>query len=231
MRVLGFDTATAATTVALLDGDEVREARDDPEPGARPRHTAELLALARRLLAEAGLGFADVDRIAVGTGPGSFTGLRIGVATARALAQATGAPVVLVSTLEALAAPVEHDGPVIAVVDARRGEVFAAGWHGTEQVLAPRALAPEELAALAEGGGAGVRATWLGVGDGAVKFRDLLVQAGMTVPEPGAPVHRVSAATVCRLGMRAEPASREAVVPDYLRLPDAEEALRLRRRS
>jgi tRNA threonylcarbamoyladenosine biosynthesis protein TsaB len=228
MNVLGFDTATAATAVALVAGDEVHEARDDPPPGERPRHTAELLALARDLLARAGLRFADLDRVAVGTGPGSFTGLRIGVATARALAQATGVAVAGVSTLRALAEPVEHRGPVLAVIDARRGEVFVAGWHDDEPVLAPRAMAPADLAALAEGGGAGVRSAWLAVGDGAVRFRDLLVQAGMTVPEPGSPVHRVSAATVCRLGARAEPAPRGAVVPDYLRLPDAEQALRAR---
>jgi tRNA threonylcarbamoyladenosine biosynthesis protein TsaB len=66
------------------------------------------------------------------------------------------------------------------------------------------------------------------VGDGAVRFRDLLIQAGMTVPEPPSPVHRVSAVTVCRLATGTKPAPRSAVVPDYLRLPDAEEALRAR---
>ncbi|HEY3019682.1 MAG TPA: tRNA (adenosine(37)-N6)-threonylcarbamoyltransferase complex dimerization subunit type 1 TsaB, partial [Solirubrobacteraceae bacterium] len=103
-------------------GAEPLEARDDPEPGERPRHTAQLLALARALLDRAGLAFADLDLIAVGTGPGSFTGLRIGVATARALAQATGAPVAGVSTLRALATLADDPGPetlVLPVVDAR----------------------------------------------------------------------------------------------------------------
>jgi len=229
--VLGFDTATAATAVALVTDDVELEARDDPEPGARPRHTARLLAQARELLARAGLAFADVERVAVGTGPGSFTGLRIGVATARALAYATGAPVAGVSTLEALAHTPEPPPPgtlVLAVVDARRGEVFAAGWRDGEPVLRPRAMSPTELAELAEGGGARARRPWLAVGDGAVRFREALVQAGVTVPAPDSPAHRVSAVTVCRLGAAADPAPHRAVVPDYLRLPDAEEALRAR---
>ena len=233
MNVLGFDTATSATAVGLLHGGEALEARDDPEPGERPRHTAQLLAQARTLLERAGLAFADLDRIAVGVGPGSFTGLRIGVATARALAQATGAEVAAVSTLRALAQlreePPEYGTVVLPVIDARRGEVFVAAYRADGgEVFHPRAMTPEALADLAAHSGAGERRPWLGVGDGAVRFRELLVQAGVDVPEPPSPVHRVSAVTVCRLGARAEPAPRSAVVPDYLRLPDAEEALRAR---
>ena len=101
MKVLGFDTATRATTVALLDTDrgEAIERRDDPPPGARPRHTTRLLALVVEVLDAAGVSWADVDRIAVGVGPGTFTGLRIGVATARALARAREIELVGVSTL------------------------------------------------------------------------------------------------------------------------------------
>ena len=84
------------------------------------------------------------------------------------------------------------------------------------------------LAEQAAHSGAGTHRPWLAVGDGAVRFREQLVQAGVTVPEPLSPVHRVSAITVCRLGTRAEPAQRTEVVPDYLRRPDAEEALRAR---
>jgi tRNA threonylcarbamoyladenosine biosynthesis protein TsaB len=92
-------------------------------------------------------------------------------------------------------------------------------------------MTPAQLAELAAHSGAGTRRSWLAVGDGAVRFRDLLVEAGVTVPEPPSPVHRVSAVTVCRLAARAEPAPDRAVVPDYLRLPDAEEALRARRQA
>jgi tRNA threonylcarbamoyladenosine biosynthesis protein TsaB len=220
--LLAFDTATPSTVVGLDTGSEVLEARDDRAPGERPRHAQELLGLARSLLGRAGLAFGDVERVAVGVGPGSFTGLRIGVSTARSLAQATGAELVALSTLRALAVAAEgHADVVLPVVDARRGEVFAAAWRRDEEQLAPQAIAPSALADLAQPG-------WLGVGDGAVRFRDQLVQAGVTVPEPDAPVHRLSAATICRLGAQAEPAPRDAVVPSYLRLPDAEQRPRVR---
>ena len=94
------------------------------------------------LVAEVVPDWDAVTRIAVGVGPGGFTGLRIGIATARALSQARDLPLVGVSSLAALAAPV--DGPVVAVIDARRGEVFAAGWVGSES-FEPVALAPDAL--------------------------------------------------------------------------------------
>jgi tRNA threonylcarbamoyladenosine biosynthesis protein TsaB len=239
--VLGFDLATPATVVALLDGTSPgggaerhepapgepllagalpgggAERRHEPAPGERPGHASQLLVIAHELLDEAGLSFADVERIAVGLGPGGFTGLRIGVATARALAQATGAQLVGVSTLHALAAaakPAAGQG-VLAVVDARRGEVFVAGWRDGEQVLAQRAVAPSAVGALAVEG-------WLAVGDGALRFRDDLEGAGCAVPEDGSPQHGVSALAVCRLALRAPGGTaRDLVVPDYLRKPDA----------
>ena len=105
MKVLGFDTATRATTVALVDTDrdEVVERRDDPPPGARPRHTTRLMALVVEVLGDGGAEWPEIDRIAVGVGPGTFTGLRIGVATAHALARAREIDLVGVSTLHSLA--------------------------------------------------------------------------------------------------------------------------------
>jgi tRNA threonylcarbamoyladenosine biosynthesis protein TsaB len=232
--VLGFDTATPSTTVALLDGtapDGATERRHDPPPGVRPGHAPLLLAFAHELLREAGLAFADVDRIAVGLGPGGFTGLRIGVATARALAQAADAEIVGVSTLRALAAaagPRPGQG-VLAVVDARRAEVFAGGWRDGEQVLGAVAVAPSKICELlgplagarAHEGDPGARA-WLAVGDGALRFRDDLEGAGCAVPAESSPQHRVSARIVCRLALGAERGTqRDLVVPDYLRRPDA----------
>jgi tRNA threonylcarbamoyladenosine biosynthesis protein TsaB len=200
-----MDTATSATTVAVWapDGPAV-ERRDDPAPGERPGHASRLLVLVSRLVTD----WSEVDRIAVGIGPGGFTGLRIGIATARALAQARDLPLVGVSTLAALAAP--HDGPVVAVIDARRGEVFAASPCAFE----PVALTPEALAArIAPGTPA--------VGDGAVRFRAELERAGAAVPADESPLHRVSALEVCRLGAAGEPADRDALLPDYRREPDA----------
>ncbi len=220
MIVLGFDTATAATAVALLDGRApglTSERRHEPVAGARPGHSQLLLGFAHELLEQAGLTFADVDRIAVGLGPGGFTGLRIGVATARALAQAAAAELVGVSTLQALAmaarpAPGQN---VLAVVDARRGEVFVGGWRRAEQVLGPLAVAPADVAALGVAG-------WLAVGDGALRFRDDLQAAGCVVAEDRSPQHGVSAEMVCELALRAPAGTPwELVVPDYLRKPDA----------
>jgi tRNA threonylcarbamoyladenosine biosynthesis protein TsaB len=232
VRLLAFDTATPATAVALVT-DRRRELRHDPEPGERPQHAAQVLALAARLLDEAGLVFADLDRIAVGTGPGTFTGLRIGVATARALAQGTGADLVGVSTLRALAAAAEGaaSGPVLTVLDARRGEAFVGGWRGHEELVAPAAVTPELLGRIAKGapsGDAESPASWLAVGDGAVRFRAVLEPSGATVPADGSPLHRVSALSVAELAAGAPPSGRD-VVPEYLRLPDAEIALRQRR--
>jgi tRNA threonylcarbamoyladenosine biosynthesis protein TsaB len=204
--ILGLDTATASTAVGLWapGGPEI-ERRDDPPLGARPAHAGRLLLLVEEVLAAAETDWAAVERIAVGVGPGSFTGLRLGIATARGLAQARDLPLVGVSSLAALAV-----GADLAVIDARRGEVFAAA----PGVFGPVALKPEELAARIEPG-------WLAVGDGAVRFREPLERAGAVIPADDAPQHRVSALQICRLGAEGQPADRDALLPDYRREPDA----------
>jgi len=158
--IVGIDTSTPATATAVLlaDGRAV-EAREDPAPGTRPGHTGRLLALLEQALAEAGVGWDGVERLAVGVGPGGFTGLRIGIATARALAQARGLALVGVSSLRALAAGAEAaptggvsllrapgadvgakaPGTVLAAIDARRGEAFAAAWADARRARPGRA--------------------------------------------------------------------------------------------
>jgi len=209
--ILGLDTATAGTAVALWapGGPEV-ERRDDPPAGARPAHAQRLLPLVEEVLAAAGASWDDVERIAVGVGPGGFTGLRLGVATARALAQARGCELVGVSSLEALAAGARGDAPVVAAIDARRGEVFAAAYPG----FGPAALKPADLATRIAAGS-------LTVGDGAVRFREELERAGAAIPADDSPLHRVSALQICRLGASDEAADRDALLPDYRREPDA----------
>ena len=214
MIVLGLDTATPSTVAGVLVNDAVHEIRDDPPPGARPAHAGRLLAAAEEALAAAGVGWDDVDRLAVGLGPGSFTGLRIGIASARAVAQARGLPVVGVSSLEALARGAA-ERPVVAAIDARRGEVFTAAWG--PGAFAPVALTPDTLAERLRA----MPAAPLCVGDGAVRFRAPLEAAGALVPPDADGVHRLRAEHVCRLGAEGSLTDRDALLPHYLREPDA----------
>jgi tRNA threonylcarbamoyladenosine biosynthesis protein TsaB len=225
--VLGFDTATPATVVGLRLADgRTLEARDDPAPGERPGHTAQLLPLASELLARARLSWSSVQRIAVGVGPGTFTGLRVGVATARGLAQMLEIDAVGISTPLTLARAALRkcsDSNVLAVIDARRGEGFAAAYGPQGEISAPRALAPKDLGSLAAL--ADERRAWVAVGDGAVRFRAHLEDLAITVPEDLSPLHRVAAEDLCALALVAPSGAPEAVLPDYRRRPDAEIAL------
>jgi tRNA threonylcarbamoyladenosine biosynthesis protein TsaB len=221
VSVLAWDTATPDTVVAF-GGAELRHV---PAAGERPGHGRELLALVHRVLEDAGARWEDVERIAVGTGPGSFTGLRIGLATARALAQARVLPLVGVSSLRALAAGARAEAEseseseiVLAAIDARRGEVFAAAWHGTDDpVLEPAALVPEALAATL----AGLPGPVLAIGDGALRYRAVFEAAGAVVPADASSLHRVSAREIARIGDGARPGALLDVLPEYIRSPDA----------
>jgi tRNA threonylcarbamoyladenosine biosynthesis protein TsaB len=235
MIVLGFDTSTPATAVALrLSDGTTTQARDDPPAGSHPGHATRLLEMAHQLLAAAGVAWKQVDRIAVGLGPGTFTGLRVGVATARGLAQSLDVELVGVSSLQALAvAALSADAPaVLAVIDARRGEVFAAAYQldaqGLAQEIAPaRALPPQDLTSVIAEANEALAAEqgWLAVGDGAVRFRSELNDARIATASEGSPCHLLSAASICELGVSAAAMSPDAIVPDYRRRPDAELAL------
>ncbi len=233
MTVLAFDTATQATVAAVRRPDGAHfEARHDPAPGERPGHATRLLAVVEEALDRAGLGLGDVARIGVGTGPGSFTGLRIGVASARGLAQALEVPLVAVSTLRALAGEAgtasgsSHDAtrPVLAVVDARRGEAFAAAYRGGEELLAPAAMTPAVLARAV----AGLPRSPLAVGEGAVRFRAELQATGAAIPADDSPLHRVAGRHLGDLAAAGDAAGLEAVLPFYLRPPDAQRRRRPR---
>jgi tRNA threonylcarbamoyladenosine biosynthesis protein TsaB len=214
VSVLGIDTATGSTVAALLSPDgRARTAAHHPEPEERPGHAERLLALIDEVMA--GAGWEDVERIAVGVGPGGFTGLRIGIATARALCQARGLPAVPVSTLEALAVNARGDRDVVlAVVDARRKEVFAAAWEGDRRIFGPDAMRPDTLAARVRG----LRP--LAVGDGALRYRAALEAAGAVIPSALGP-HRVDGAAIARLGAAGTPVAVADLLPDYIRDPDA----------
>jgi tRNA threonylcarbamoyladenosine biosynthesis protein TsaB len=220
--ILALDTATPATVVGVAapDGTLLAARRHDPAAGEKPGHTTQLLPLAHAALTEAGASWTDLTRIGAGVGPGTFTGIRIGVATARALAQGLEIETVALSTLQALAlgAGPAHDGPVLAILDARRGEAYLAAYDAAgAQILPPSAWAPERLAeipALAPG-------SWQAVGDGAVRFRAELEAVGVAVSPDGADLHKVSAGPLCRLAAEAPPVPRDGLVPEYVRAPDA----------
>jgi tRNA threonylcarbamoyladenosine biosynthesis protein TsaB len=196
---LAFDTATDVATVALL--------RDGVPVGERRTKAARLLADAEELCAEAGVAPADLDALVAGTGPGGFTGLRMGLVTARVLSFSLGLDVAGVSTLDALAAGAPGAEPLL---DARRGEVFARSKAGE-----PLVLAPDDLD-VAEG------ATY--VGNGAVRYRALLEDAGGTVPPDESDLHIPWARH--HAGLARDFGSAEELEPLYLREPDAERSLR-----
>lgn len=223
MAVVGFDTATADTAVCATRGGEVlHEQLLGLAADGSPRHSTALLAEVERAAAAVG-GWDAVDRLAVGLGPGSFVGIRIGIATARGLAASTGLPLSGVCTLDALGRAIgavagpERDR--LAVLDARRGEVFAALYAPTaERLWEPLVAAPGELAERV----AELPAAPLAAGSGAVRFRDELASRGVEVPGDDDPVHRVAARHLCALAGAAPERGEERLEPIYLRAPDAE---------
>ena len=198
MLTLAVDTATDVATSALVWDGEVL--------GERVSRPVTVLADVDALLRRGGVRESQIEGIAVGTGPGSFTSLRMGLASVRALAFALDVPVAGVSTLASLAAAAPGAVPVI---DARRREVFALV-EGE-----PRVLEPAEL---------DLAAGTICVGDGAVRYRSLLESAGAAVPPDDSELHVPRARFHAMLAR--DFGAAELVEPMYLRVPDADRALR-----
>ena len=210
MLILAFDASTPAVTVALArEEDGKREVL--VEVSATIGGASEvLLPAVHTVLNLAGEELDAVGRILVGVGPGTFTGIRIAASTARALSQGTGIPLSTNSTLAALAAPARSAHPdVLAVLDAKRGQVFAQRF--SEEPGEIFCVGPGELQS---------RGGPLLVGDGAVRYREELSGLG-SIPPDDSPLHRVTAVGHV---LSAELASvePEKVVPIYVREPDAE---------
>jgi tRNA threonylcarbamoyladenosine biosynthesis protein TsaB len=216
MRVLVVDTALGLCTAGVFEvsGAEVRRLGLRSEPMAKG-HSERLAGFARDAVAAAGLGFGAIDRIGVTVGPGSFTGLRVGLAFAQGLGAALDRPVVGISSLDALAASAEG-GAAAALIDARRGQVYARFWtHGV-------ADGPAEALSLEAGAAriADLPAGAVLIGSGAALFAEAF-PAPMSMPLSGP-----APEALARLTAAADPATSPPR-PLYLRAPDAAPPTRL----
>lgn len=217
MRVLAIDTALAACSAAVLDTTYGGVIASESLPMTRG-HAEALMPLLQRVMDEAELNYFDIDRIAVTTGPGSFTGLRVGIAAARGLALAAEKPLVGLSTLSAYAAPhmaADDSVPVVAAIDARHAHVYL-------QVFAPggRTLSAARLAPLREAVQAAAATSACIVGSAAQAVADGL-SSGDPAPVLIDPRPAPDIAWVARVGA-VVPEAQSPPKPQYLRAPDAQ---------
>ena len=218
MVILGLDTATRAGSAALMRGAEAVDVQaSDPARPQAARLPAELMALLDRH----GLELPQIDIYAVATGPGSFTGLRIGIATMQGLALAQGKPLIGISAFDALAWTADREtgrdaGPVATWVDAWRGEVYAAVYENGAEIMPPAVDTPVHLLRH-------LRVATRFVGDGAAVYADLITAAGGRVSDPAVPP---IAGAIASLAAREAEAGRcpppHTIRPLYVRRPDAE---------
>jgi tRNA threonylcarbamoyladenosine biosynthesis protein TsaB len=208
--ILALDASTPVTTVAVARGNDREVLAEVSTTGRGASET--LLPAVQAALDLAGEDPDSVELVLAGVGPGTFTGIRIAAATARALSAGTGMALARNSTLDALAAPALSCSPdVLAVLDARRGQVFARRFSGTGPTTDIYCVRPEEL--LVEG-------EPVLVGDGAVRYREVLTGLGR-IPPDDSPLHRVTAAGHV-VSADLTPVGPEDLVPIYVREPDAE---------
>jgi tRNA threonylcarbamoyladenosine biosynthesis protein TsaB len=208
--ILALDASTPVTTVALAreNGREVLAEISVTARGA----SETLLPAVHAALDLAGEDLGSVERVLAGVGPGTFTGIRIVAATARALSAGAGIPLSKNSTLDALAAPaLSFSGDVLAVLDARRGQIFACRYSEAGPTTGIYCLRPEELP---------VEGEPLVVGDGAVRYCGDLSTGGR-IPSEDSPLHKVTAVGHI-ISADLTPVGPEELVPIYVREPDAE---------
>lgn len=225
MRVLVIDTALDLCTAGIFetDGDDVRALGLRSESMTRG-HSERLAGMARDAVAEAGGGFQALDRIGVTVGPGSFTGLRVGLAFAQGLGAALGIPVVGVSSLDALKASVEQVQTVVALIDARRGQVYGRAWRAGVAVGPAEAWAVDDARAFV--------AELETNAPLAADDRVHLVGSGAALVGEGSghvvinPLEGPDPAAMARLTAAVDPQAHPPL-PLYLRAPDATPPTRL----
>ncbi len=217
MRILAIDTALEACSAAVLDSEHADGAIQESLPMVRG-HAEALIPLIARVMDRAAVTFSDIDRIAVTTGPGSFTGLRVGIAAARGIALATGKPAVGLSTLAAYAAPliaIDDTLPVVAVIDARHDHVYMQAFGpGGRTLVTARVVPLREALRFAATGAPRL------IGTGA----KLLAAAWPPAERPPSSVDPLGAPDidwVARLGAAADETGLPPK-PLYLRAPDAQ---------
>lgn len=222
MKVLGVDTATASCSVAITEGEELLAEMTLVSGETHSRHLARLI---ETLIRNTGLSLDRIEGFAVARGPGSFTGLRIGISTVKGFAVAGNRPVAGVSTLAALAwqiGPTDH--LICPMIDARRKEVYAAWyrWHpdGPAAVSGERVASPEAVLTALD-------RPCIFVGSGASAYRHRIGErAGHRALFAAGALNATRAATIAMLGARRLIAGRsddvERLVPTYLRKSDAE---------
>lgn len=219
MLILAFDSSTNDVTVAVARAEDpangIREILAEISVPSRGASEA-LLPAAHAALGLAGAALDEVGRILVGVGPGTFTGIRIAAAAARSLSLATGAPLSKGSTLAALAAPAlagAEGRDVLAVIDARRRQVFVQRFRSSGALGEILCAAPGDL---------DVEGSPLVVGDGALRYREVLASRGLgRIPDDVSPLHQVTASGLV-LSADLTPVPAGEVVPLYVREPDAE---------
>jgi len=218
MKILALDTCTRAGSVALLHGDELIAAH---VLDVTATHSERLLPAVDRLLADAGWTINSVDLIACAKGPGSFTGLRIGVATAKGLAFAADKPLVGINSLEATALGLAFcETPICPMIDARKRQVFAAlfqpdGRGGIKRLRDDESVKADQYAAFIEG-------TCLLIGDGAQLFAEQIRQAKPDAVFVPPALCYPRAAGVALLGAEAYKRGESGLVAHYVRASDAE---------
>ncbi len=220
MLIFGTDTCCAAATSAIFDGEKLIA---QTVINLKKTHSQKIMPQIKSLFELSDLSPSSVDAFAAAVGPGSFTGVRIGVATVKGMAQALSKPCIPVSTLEALAFPLSHfSGIVCPILDARRGQVYNALFENGKRLYPDRALALSEL--LDELRGKNV----IFLGDGVYPYKEEILAAKNDACFAPSVLNMNLAGNVCAIAfkkyLKGETVTPDELIPSYVRLSQAEQS-------